>query len=175
MFRDMQISAIAAVAANGIIGRDGKLPWRIPNDLKHFKRLTVGHACIMGRKTFDELGKPLPKRMNIVVSRTLVAKAERLVVVRTLTEAFAAAIEWERDAAAAGKIAAPEVFVIGGAQLWVHAWPYIDRLYQTRVLADFQGDTAFPAVDLRSFEPLETRPGTGPGPPHEFVTLQRRS
>ncbi len=172
MYEGIRVSAIAAVASNGTIGIDGGLPWRIPGDLKHFQRHTRRHACIMGRRTFDELKTPLKRRLNVVLSRSLQREAARLEVVRSLEQALAVAHRWELDQVAAERIAEAEIFVIGGAAVWEAAWPLIDRFYLTRVLADVPGDTAFPQVDLSAFEQTDHRVGEGPLP-HEFVTLER--
>ncbi len=131
----MIVSLIVAVAENGVIGRAGKLPWHLPEDLKRFKRLTVGHPVIMGRKTWESIGRPLPGRRNLVVSRTPGYAAEGAEVFASLDEALAAA---------AGE---DEVFVIGGAALYAEAMPRADRLYLTRVHATVEGDVTFPGLD----------------------------
>ncbi len=173
MYDGIRVSAIAAVASNGVIGKDGKLPWRIPDDLKRFQRLTKRHAIIMGRKTLDELQTPLKFRLNVVLSRSLVREDKRLSVVRTLDEAFAEAAAWERRKVADGKIETPEIFLIGGAEIWRLAWPHIDRFYRTHIDAEFAGDTVFPDVDLSDFDATDERHGEGE-PPHRFVTWDRR-
>lgn len=173
MHDGIRVSAIAAVAANGVVGKDGKLPWRIPSDLKFFRRTTLRHAVIMGRKTLDEIENPLKRRFNIVLSRSLTREASRLVVVRSLQEALAAAVVHERQALADGKIESCEIMIIGGPSLWTLAWPIVDRFYRTDVLRDFDGDTWLPELPLDGFE--ETSRVTGEGEiPHEFVVLDRR-
>jgi dihydrofolate reductase len=132
----MKVSLIVAVSENGVIGRDGGLPWRQSADLKRFKNLTKGHTIIMGRRTWESIGRPLPDRRTIVVSRQPDYRPEADVRVAASLDA---AIE-----SAAGE---DEVFVIGGGQLYSEALPRVDRLYLTRVSAHVEGDTKFPDVD----------------------------
>jgi len=129
------VTLIAAVAANGVIGRDNKLPWRLPDDLKHFKALTMGRPMIMGRKTWESLPGRLPGRPHIVVTRNGDYRAEGAAVVDSLNAAI--------DAAGA----VDEVFVIGGAQLYGQALAIADQLQLTEIAADFEGDTHFPHYD----------------------------
>ncbi|MFT4173402.1 MAG: dihydrofolate reductase [Rhodocyclaceae bacterium] len=129
-----RIALIAAVARNGVIGRDNTLPWRLSDDLKRFKALTLGHPIIMGRKTWDSLGRPLPGRHNIVVSRQAGLQLDGATVVHSLDEALHCA----GDAA--------QVFVIGGAQLYGVALPLADALHLTEVHADVVGDAHFPTL-----------------------------
>jgi dihydrofolate reductase len=131
------LTLIAAVARNGVIGLDNRLPWHLPADLKHFKALTLGHAVIMGRKTWESLPasfRPLPGRRNIVVTRDGSYQAAGATVATSLPAAIAAA-EGE------------EAFVIGGAELYAAAMPLAGRLQLTEIDASFEGDTHFPAVD----------------------------
>jgi len=129
------VSVIVAAAENGVIGRAGALPWRLSEDLKRFKRLTVGHPVVMGRKTWESLGRALPGRRNLVVSRSPGYAAAGAEVFSSLDEALAAC---------AGE---GEVFVIGGAALYAEALPRADRLYLTRVHAAVEGDVTFPEID----------------------------
>ena len=138
-----QIVVIAAVARNGVIGRDNALPWRLNADLAHFKRTTLGHPVVMGRKTWDSLGRPLPGRVNVVVSRDTGWRAEGEQIVGSL------------DAAIAACEGAESIFVIGGAQLYALALPVADRLVLTEISADVEGDTHFPTFDRLAF--VETR------------------
>lgn len=131
----MIVSLVAALSTNRVIGRDGGLPWRLPDDLKHFKRLTVDHTVVMGRKTFDEIGRPLANRRNVVITRNPAFRPTGVHVVGTLDEALALA---------AGE---DEVFVIGGGEIYRLALPRADRLYLTVVHADVDGDTWFPTLD----------------------------
>lgn len=128
------ISIIVAVAQNGVIGDKNSLLWHISEDMRFFKRTTSGHPVIMGRKTYESLGRPLPNRTNVVISRTL-GELEGCTVVRSLEEAIAMFPAEE------------EVFVIGGAQIYALALDVADRLYLTRVGHDYKGDTSFPAWD----------------------------
>jgi dihydrofolate reductase len=130
-----RITLIVARARNGVIGRAGTLPWRLPEDLAFFKRTTMGHPIVMGRRTWESIGRPLPGRRNIVVSRQAGFVAAGAEVVPSLDEAL-------RLCAGAG-----ELFVIGGAQLYGEALPRADRLIVTEIDADFDGDTHWPAPD----------------------------
>lgn len=127
------ISIIVAVARNGVIGDRNRLIWHISEDLRRFKAITTGHPVIMGRKTFESLGRPLPNRINVVVTRQAGYRAEGCVVVGSLEDAIRHFDPSE------------EVFVIGGAQIYAQALPLADRFYLTRVEADYHGDTFFPA------------------------------
>lgn len=128
------ISLVVAMDRNGLIGRDGDLPWRLPNDLKHFKRLTVGKTVLMGRKTWISLGRPLPDRDNWVLTRDPQFAAEGCRVFHRLEDALAAH-------------AGDELMVIGGAELYRQTLPLAQRLYVTEVDARLEGDTHFPALD----------------------------
>lgn len=129
----MMISLVLAVSENGVIGKDNTMPWHLPADLKHFKRVTLGHTIIMGRKTYDSIGKPLPRRRNLVITRNQDWKAEGAEVFHSLEDAIAAC-EGEE-----------EVFVIGGATIYQQALDadLVDRIYLTRIHEDFEGDTFF--------------------------------
>ncbi len=136
----MTLSVIVAAAENGVIGREGGLPWRLSADLKRFKRITMGHPMVMGRKTWESIGRPLPGRTSIVVSRQ---DGYDPGVAGVLTAA-------DLDGALKLAAAAPggeEVFVIGGAQLYAAALPRADKLYLTRVHAEVEGDVFLPEVD----------------------------
>lgn len=123
---------MVAVAENGVIGKDNALPWRLPADLRHFKALTLGHTVVMGRKTFESIGKGLTGRRNLVVSRNPAFRPEGAERAASLDAALAAAGD------------AGEVFVIGGAQIYRQALPLADRIYLTLVHASPEGDTHFP-------------------------------
>jgi dihydrofolate reductase len=129
------LAIIAALSRNRVIGKDNQLPWRLPADLKHFKAATLGKPVIMGRKTFDSIGKPLPGRANIVVTRDTQFRADGIAVAHSLDDALAQAH------------AAPEIMLIGGAQLYAQALPRAQRLYLTLIDADFDGDAHFPDYD----------------------------
>ena len=139
----MRLSLILAMAENRVIGRDNDLPWRLPADLKRFKRLTLDHTIVMGRKTFESLPKLLPRRRSIVVSRNPSYRAEGAEVAGSLDEALALA-----DGEA-------EVFVIGGAALFAEALPRASRLYLTRVHAEVDGDVRCPPLDEGSWQLVE--------------------
>jgi dihydrofolate reductase len=126
---------VAAVARNGVIGAKGKLPWHLPEDLRHFKKITLGHPVIMGRRTWESLGKPLPGRENIVVTRRADFAAPGASVAASLAGAIALC---------AGE---PVSFVIGGAELYAEALPLADGLVLTEIDRDYEGDTRFPAWD----------------------------
>lgn len=133
----MRISLVVAVAENGVIGADNDLPWRLKGDLKHFKATTMGKPIIMGRKTYDSIGKPLPGRTNIVMSRRAGGVPDGVVLVSSLEDAFKAAEATGAD----------EACVTGGAEIYALALPYAHTLHYTRVHMDAEGDTLFPAFD----------------------------
>ena len=134
----VRLSLVAAVARNGVIGRDNQIPWRLPSDLKRFKALTLGHPVIMGRKTFESIGRPLPGRDNIVLSRRGF-RAEGATVVATLPAALALAAERAGEGG--------EVFILGGAELYRETIAMADRLCITEVDAAPEGDAVFPEID----------------------------
>lgn len=140
----MRLSLIVAAARNGVIGRNGGLAWKISDDLKWFRSLTTGKPVIMGRRTFDSIGKPLPNRTNIVVSRTMEPR-EGVVIVRSIEDALTRAAEL---ASADG---VNEMFIIGGAELYGSTLPLADRIYLTAVDADVEGDVRFPAIDPKDW------------------------
>ena len=137
----MLVSIIVAAAANGTIGRDGDLPWRLPADLRFFKRVTMGHHLVMGRRTWASIGRPLPGRTMVVLTRDPGLEIPGVTVVHALSDAL-------ELARAAGD---PEAFVIGGAEVFARALPLADRLYLTRVYADVEGDVRFPELDERAW------------------------
>ncbi len=140
------ISLIVAVAENGVIGRDSGMPWHLPDDLKRFKSLTMGKPMLMGRKTFDSIGKPLPGRTSLVLTRSRNWSAAGAVVVHSLDEAV------ER----AGDV--PELIVVGGAEVYRLALPGARRIYLTRVLASIEGDTVFPPLDEAAWHETHREP-----------------
>jgi dihydrofolate reductase len=135
-----RITLIAAVAANRALGKDNQLLWHLPNDLQFFKKTTLNHPIIMGRKTYESIGRPLPKRLNIVISRQLDLMIEGCVVVPTLHAAISLASHVEHQP----ERVMPEVFVIGGAQIYAAALPLAQRLVLTEVKRDFEADVFFP-------------------------------
>lgn len=129
-----KISIIAAIGKNRELGKDNKLLWHIPDDLPRFKKLTLGHPIIMGRKTFESIGRPLPNRTNIVVTRDSSYEVEGVVVVHSIEKAIEEAKKKDKE----------EIFVIGGGQIYEQALPFADRLYLTIVDAQAEADTYFP-------------------------------
>jgi dihydrofolate reductase len=163
------VSLILARAENGVIGAAGRLPWHISADLKHFKALTVGKPVVMGRKTFDSIGKPLPRRTNIVVTRDGAWRAEGVVVAHDLPTALALAYE------EAHRTGVDEVMVIGGAEIYKQALPHAKRMHLTEVHRDYTGDTTF-ALDASAWHERDrtTHPPEAPGgPAFSFVTLEK--
>jgi dihydrofolate reductase len=152
------ISLVAALARNRVIGSGNRLPWHLPEDLRRFKRLTMGAPVIMGRKTHESIGKALPGRRNIVVTRQAGARFEGCEVAGSLEAALALA----------GDV--PEVFVIGGAELYRLALPRADRLYLTLIDANYDGDAFFPEFDPAEWRETAREPGAG----FAFVTYERR-
>jgi dihydrofolate reductase len=158
-------SLVVAVARNGVIGRDNQLPWRLPDDLAYFKRVTMGHPIVMGRRTHESIGHALPGRLNIVVSRNPGFRAPGCVVVRSLDEAWKAAAD------------AQEVCVIGGTSLFRESLPLADRIHLTEVQADVEGDTFFPAFDRSQWteREVERHPSDGRNAyPFRILVLERK-
>lgn len=159
------ISLVAAVAQNGAIGNRGALPWRLPADLARFRRLTTGHAILMGRKTFQSIGRPLPGRRNIVLTRDAGFRATGCEIAHSVEQSLAAA---GRD----------KLFVIGGASVYELFLPLASRLHITRVDAQVLGDAFFPAIDEKAWQLVERTTGTvdTQNPlPHEFLVYERAS
>ena len=156
-----RVYLVAAVASNGIIGANGALPWHLPEDLKHFKRLTLGHPVIMGRRTWESLKAPLPGRDNIVVSRT------------RGYEAAGAALASSLQAALALCLGEPVVFVIGGSLLFAESLPLASGLVMTEIYRDFEGDTWFPQYDRSRWkETQRERHVTSDGMKFDFVLYE---
>ena len=154
------LALIVAVARKGVIGKDGGLPWHVSEDLKHFKKTTSGHAIIMGRKTYDSIGRPLPKRRNIVVTRQADGEFPGCERAASLDEAIALARSTD-----------PCPFIIGGASLYEEALPIATEIHLTTIDEDVDGDTCFPG-DMSAFEEVESRAGETPGV--VFRLLRRR-
>ena len=157
-----RLSAIVAMAANRCIGRDNALPWRLPADLKRFKQLTLGHTLVMGRRTYESIGRPLPGRTTVVVTRQPGYAPQGVRVAHSLEQALVLA---EGD----------EVFIAGGADLYRQTLERVDRLYLTRIERDYAGDTFFPEVDLSRWRLVaeEPHPATETAPPFSFLTYER--
>jgi len=157
------ISMIVARSQNHVIGRDNQMPWKISADLQFFKRVTMGHPVIMGRKTWESIGRPLPGRRNIVVTRNHDLQLNGGEVVHSLEEALASLAEF------------PRVFVIGGEQLFTQAFPLADRLYLTEIKLDIQGgDTFFEIPDPANWREVERLPNVEGDIHFDFVTLERK-
>lgn len=149
----MKISLIAAVAKNGVIGRNNQkgepdMPWNLPDDFRFFKQKTTGHPIIMGRKTLVALGKPLPNRLNIVVTRSADFRAEGVLVTLSLEDALLEA----------KKVEQAEIFVIGGAETYALALPLATTLYITELANAYVGDVSFPAFDKGDWHEVSRRP-----------------
>lgn len=163
------VAMIAAMSRNRVIGVDGQLPWYLPEDLKFFKRMTQAKPVVMGRKTFASIGKPLPNRLNIVVTRDTAFTHPGVRVCHSLPDALALA---EHHATID---AAEEVMVMGGGELYTQAMPYAQRLYITEVDAEVQGDTRFPGIDLSRWREAQRVAGTPADgqPGYDFVIYER--
>lgn len=156
----MRLSLIVAISENNVIGRAGGLPWHLSDDLKRFRRITTGHPIIMGRKNHESIGRVLPDRQNIIITRQRDYAVDGATIVHSLDEALAACGD------------ADEAFVIGGADIYAMALPHIDRIHLTRVHQEVAGDVFFPPIDWAAF--VETSRETYNAPiPHSFVTYDR--
>ena len=154
---------IVARSRNHVIGRDNQMPWKISADLQFFKRVTMGHPVIMGRKTWESIGRPLPGRRNIIVSRNANYEATGGELVGSLDEALKSLSEF------------PRVFVIGGEQLFTQAFPKADRLYITEIDMDVEGgDTFFEVPDKSDWKEVERTPGSEGDVTFNFITLERK-
>jgi dihydrofolate reductase len=145
----MKLALIAAYSQNRVVGYDNKLPWHLPEDLQYFKRCTSGKAIIMGRKTFESIGRPLPNRTNIVISRNKQFQAQGVTVIASLEQAI------ELAEAVNEVNGVDEVMVIGGAAIYELALPLADRLYLTHVHASIEGDAYFPQVDFSHWHEVQ--------------------
>ncbi|MFZ1813929.1 MAG: dihydrofolate reductase [Rhizobiaceae bacterium] len=169
----MELALVVAMADNGIIGAEGGLPWRLPSDLKRFKATTMGKPIVMGRKTWESIGKPLPGRINIVISRDPDFRAVGADVVRSLDDAITLASVRARCLAGI-----QEVCVIGGGQIYMEAMPLADRLYVTHVKARPNGDTSFPEIDATQWAPVrreEIERSAKDSADMQFTIYQRRN
>ena len=153
------------MARNRVIGKDGDLPWRLPEDLKRFRSLTMGHPIVMGRKTYDSIGRPLPGRRNIVISRQQDLVIDGVETVSSLS----AALEMTAGA--------DKVFVIGGQQIYQSALPLADRIELTLIDKDFEGNVLFPPIEPAQWRETGQRPGEDPNKEfdYRFLTLERAS
>jgi len=156
-----RIRIVVAYARNRVIGRDNALPWRLPGDMKHFRQTTLGHPIVMGRKTWESLGRALPGRHNIVVTRNQAYTADGATVAASLDDALRAAAD-------------ESVYIIGGAQLYAQALPLAHEVVATEVHADVAGDAFFPALDAQQWRAVErcAQPEEN-GLAYDFVTYRR--
>ena len=161
----MSIAIIVALAKNNTIGVNNQLPWRCPEDLKHFKQLTMGHHMIMGRKTFDSIGRALPDRTTVVVTRGAGLKIENCLIAHSLPEAILACRNDE------------QIFIVGGAQIYEQALPLVDTLHVTEIQQDVEGDAHFPEIDSDIWQEAsrEVHRQSSPEPlEYHFVTYRRK-
>ncbi|NND65705.1 MAG: type 3 dihydrofolate reductase [Gammaproteobacteria bacterium] len=159
-----KISIIVAMTDKRVIGRDNDLPWRLPNDLKRFKNITWGKPIVMGRKTFESIGKALPGRRNIVLSRSVSRSDEDVEWFASLAEAWQALAD------------EPEIMIIGGAQLFSDTLPVAERIYLTEVQSDIDGDVLFPEFDRSQWQAVESEQCQADDRhacDYRFVTLER--
>lgn len=158
-----KLSLIAAIAQNGVIGLDNTLPWYLPEDLKRFRALTTGHHIIMGRKTYESLNRLLPDRTTVIVSRNPAYSVPGALVVNSLQTALALCAD------------DPEIFLIGGAELYRDGLEHADRLYLTEVHEEFHGDAHFPSWDRAQWEEISRERHTSvKGLPFSYVIYQRK-
>jgi dihydrofolate reductase len=155
---DKRVVMVAAVADNGVIGLDGDIPWSLPEDLKHFRATTKGNSVVMGRRTYESIGHPLPFRSNIVVTRQADWAADGVLVAHSVADAIAMAADFEGD-----------VMVIGGAQVYEAAMPFADVQVLTEVHLSPEGDTHYPDFDRTEWTETKREPRDG----FEFVWLER--
>jgi dihydrofolate reductase len=169
--REPKIVLVVAVALNGVIGREGDLPWRLPSDLRRFKQLTIGRPVVMGRRTYQSIGRPLPGRPNIVVTRDAAFRPEGTIVAGSLEEAL------DRARAEARALEVDEICVIGGGDIYRQTIGSADVVHLTEVQADVEGDTRFPMIDPAVFEVVqeeEIPQGEKDSHAMHLITYQRR-
>src|SRR3989338_4486494 len=155
----MRASIIAAIAKNGVIGKENTLPWKLPADLKRFKKITIGHTVVMGRKTYESIGGTLKKRINIVLTRQPDYQAPGCLVIHAIEEVFE-------------KAKTEEIFFIGGAEIYKQALPMATRLYMTIINHDFEGDSYFPPLNWWEWVEIDRQQGkTDEKNPYEFCFL----
>lgn len=165
----LPVSLIVAATRNQVIGRDNQMPWHLPEDLRYFKQRTLGKPIIMGRKTWESLGRPLPGRLNIVISRQADLELEGAEVFADLAAALQRGYQWAAQQGAA------EVMVIGGGQLYQEALQLAQRVYLTRIDLELEGDTFFPVLDAQHWQQIEaeTHPAQEQEPAYTFEVWQR--
>jgi dihydrofolate reductase len=170
MQHPLPVSLIVAATRNQVIGRDNQMPWHLPADLRYFKQRTLGKPIIMGRKTWESLGRPLPGRLNIVVTRQIDIALEGAEVFADLQAAIERGQEW------ASEQGVDEVMVIGGGQLYQQALALTQRVYLTRIDLELEGDTFFPVLDAQQWQQTEAQahPAQDQEPGYTFEVWQRR-
>ncbi|WP_375701996.1 dihydrofolate reductase [Bartonella sp. AA89HNZF] len=167
----ISICLIAAVAENGVIGREGVMPWHLSTDLQRFKALTLGKPIIMGKKTWDSLGRPLPGRTNIVITRDCTFNAEGAVVAHSLSQACSLATN------VASQNDVEEIFIIGGGEIFQQGLHMADKIFLTEVLASIEGDSFFPVFDKEKWTIVQTQDipkGDKDSHPTRFVVYERK-
>ncbi|WP_273755368.1 dihydrofolate reductase [Bartonella sp. MM73XJBT.G] len=167
----ISICLIAAVAENGVIGCKGTMPWHLSTDLQRFKALTLGKPIIMGRKTWDSIGRPLPRRTNIVITRDCTFSAEGAVVAHSLSQAcsLATTVASQNDV--------EEIFIIGGGEIFKQGFGLADKIFLTEVLASMEGDCFFPIFDKEKWTVVQTQDipkGDKDSHPTRFVVYERK-
>jgi dihydrofolate reductase len=158
----MTVSIVVAISENHVIGKDNKLLWHLPNDLKHFKDITTGHTIIMGRKTYESVGKPLPRRRNIIITRQAISIDGCEVV-----DSIEAALALCKDE--------PEVFIVGGAEIYRLLLHLTNRIYLTIIHKEFEGDSFFPEIDKQEWREVsreDHQPDEKNLLPYSFITLE---
>jgi dihydrofolate reductase len=174
-----KVTLVVAMSLDGVIGREGRLPWRLPADLRQFKADTLGKPVLMGRKTFESIGRALPGRHNIVLTRhpeTLPLKDQSTVAAAATETRLTVVSDWQAAVQAAGTV--QDIMVIGGAEIYAMALPHADRILLTRVEALIEGDTRFPRLDPKDWQETvrEHRPADDENPyPIRFLSLTRRA
>ena len=168
MQKSPAIAAIVAMSRNRVIGADNKLLWHIPEDFKHFRRTTMGKPVIMGRRTYESIGKPLPGRTNIVISRTPDSIEGDVFAVATLDDAL------ERARKIAAVEGVDEIFIIGGGQIYAEAMPVTDRIYLTTIDRDYEGDAFFPALNMTEWTKTVLLQNDNDPLPYEISVLNRK-
>jgi len=160
----MIVTIVVAISENHVIGKDNKLLWYLPNDLKHFKEITSGHTVIMGRKTFDSVGKPLPRRRNIIITRQPIT-IEGCEVVNSIEAALALCADED------------EVFIVGGAEIYRQSMHLTDRIYLTIVHKPYDGDSFFPEINKNEWKEVfreDHQPDEKNIIPYSFITYEKR-
>ncbi|MXS85814.1 dihydrofolate reductase [Nitrosomonas sp. HPC101] len=161
-----RLAILAAVAANRVIGRNNSLPWHLPADLKHFKQLTIGQIVVMGRRTYDSIGKPLPGRTNVVLTRQHHPDVPGIITAHSIQEILDHFAQDDR-----------QIFIIGGADLYQQTLPICQHLYLTEIQQDFAGDTFFPEYDRADWQEISREihhVAEDSGMEYHFVVLSRK-